>query len=193
MGLFWQVPRENWSGAGWVPKVHGGRSSLGVPWVRFPRRVLPCLADNTNRCFSWPDKSFNSSHIWMCNCFHEKSSSMNLQACTQRATGLLATSSMTERSASLQITCKLSFYKSSLSSCKSSISILSSCGSMLSKVNSSSNYDYPPSNHHHHHNSHQGDFVLKSPQLSLIEEITTWWHGKEHAACLYFQQLFFLI
>ena len=53
------------------------------------------------------------------------------------------------------------------------------------------NYDYSPSNHHHHHHSHH--FVLKSPQLSLIEKITTWWREKEHAACLYFQQLFFLI
>ena len=78
MGLLWQVPRENWRGAGGVSEVHGGRSSLRVPWVRLPCRVFPSLADNTNRCFlaekplglfglkNPPLKNFSSYDIWMC-------------------------------------------------------------------------------------------------------------------------------
>ena len=67
LGLLWKVPRENWAGADRVPEVHGRRCSLGVSWIRFPCRVLSCLADHTDRClFRNEKKNFGEKICSLC-------------------------------------------------------------------------------------------------------------------------------
>ena len=84
MGLLRQIPREDWRGADRVPEVHGLGSSRTVPWVGLSCRVVPSLADNTNR---WTLLFTKKSLITL----------RELQDFTRRATVSWATSSTTER------------------------------------------------------------------------------------------------